>query len=286
MVKNITPEQFNDLVLRVARSSAVVKMVCGVSNNATWLLVRYAHDQAKKSRRYNGKVKKLFKQALEEWHHYEHNLIYARENRMFHLDDLEPSVRRKYGDITDREYYDFWASTGSQAYQQSKPLITSLWNKYRLSLTAHGVSEPDMVAWLLTAEATLELTEQLYERAIRQCREDMRVPDNILRGVFNQFRLTRLHKRWTEAMKTMAKDCEFKLDDIEKRNISHGVTQLCEAWIDPSMLYQSIYNSVAEYDEIFKSPGFQKMVINEIAELQDETDKEPNLNHHEQSKTS
>ena len=38
---------------------------------------------------------------------------------MFHLDDLEPSVRRKYGDITDREYYDFWASTGSQAYQQS-----------------------------------------------------------------------------------------------------------------------------------------------------------------------
>jgi hypothetical protein len=45
---------------------------------------------------------------------------------MFHLDDLEPSVRRKYGDITDREYYDFWASTGSQAYQQSKPLITSL----------------------------------------------------------------------------------------------------------------------------------------------------------------
>ena len=87
-------------------------------------------------------------------------------------------------------------------------------------------------------------------------------------------------------MKTMATDCEFKLDDIEKRNISHDVTQLCEAWIDPSMLYQSIHNTVAEYDEVFKSPGFQQMVINEIAELQDETDKELNLNHHEQTETS
>jgi hypothetical protein len=271
----ITPEQFNDLVLRVARSSAVIKMVCGVSNNATWLLVRYAHDQAKKSRRYNGKVKKLFKQALEEFHHYEHNLIYARENRMFHLDDLEPSVRRKYGDITDREYYDFWASTGSQAYQQSKPLITSLWNKYRVSLVKHDVKDAEHVAWVMTAQAAIDLSLAMYESAMKECETGMNLHRKLLDGIFGQFSLKTVSKDWMRALMLLAPETNnYQLDSTEERNIEFGLEQLMEAWLNPELLYSSASGAVDEYDEIFATKGFVKKVQREIAEVRAETLKE------------
>ena len=271
-MKNITPEQFNDLVLRVARSSAVIKMVCGVSNNATWLLVRYAHDQAKMSRRYNGKVKKLFKQALEEFHHYEHNLIYARENRMFHLDDLEPSFRQKYGDITDREYYDFWASTGSQAYQQSKPLITSLWNKYRVSLVKHDVKDAEHVAWVMTAQAALDLAGAMYESAMKECEVGLELHRKVLDEVFSQFSLKPVSKDWMRALMLLAPETDpIKLSEVEERNIDLGLQQLMEAWLDPELLYSSASGAVDDFKEIFATKGFVKKVQREIAEVKADT---------------
>ena len=272
MVKNITPEQFNDLVLRVARSSAVIKMVCGVSNNATWLLVRYAHDQAKKSRRYNGKVKKLFKQALEEWHHYEHNLIYARENRMFHLDDLEPSVRRKYGDITDAEYYEFWKGIGGPAYQKTRPMITSLWNKYRLSLVNNNVQDAEHVAWVMTAQAALDLSLALFESAAKECEVGLKLHRKVIDEVFSQFSLKTVSKDWMRALMLLAPETDpIKLSEVEERNIDLGLQQLMEAWLDPDLLYSSTSETVEDYDEIFATRGFQKKVLREIAEVRSET---------------
>lgn len=269
-------EEYEQLVLRVSQAAAMIKLVCGVANNAAWLVMLRAHEQAKKHQRYksNPKVRMLFSHSLKEFHDYERRLIYNRTKRMFCVDDLKENVRRKYGDITDRQYYDFWASIGGPAYKQTTPLITSLWNKYRLSLLSHGVADAEHVAWMLTASSALEIAIQLHVQTMSKCSKENNIPINIIEEVFGQFSLKRVYDSWNRATLLASPDSEYPLDGIEKRNIEMGLTQLCDAWMSPTLMYQSTMKSVEDYDEIFASSGFQKMVKQEIAEIQNETEEQ------------
>jgi len=283
----MTDEQYNETVQRMASAAGVVKLICGVANNAAWHVVLHALTQINGNQidpkdpegkrtlpphpRYRHEVKRAFKLAIEAWHDFERRLIHATENRMFHLADMDEKARKTYGDITDRQYYDFWASVGGPAYQKTRPLITSLWNKHRLSLLNHQVKNADKVAWVITAQAALEQAEQLYEKAIRECIDGYGLPEKIVREVFGQFSLKTFSERWRRALLMLSPDTEFELDSTEKRNIEMGLTQLCEAWLDPSLLYNSTMESVEDYDEVFRTRGYQKKALREIAEVRDET---------------
>jgi len=264
-------EQYNDPTRKMASAAGVVKLICGVANNAAWLVVLDGYDQAKRCQRYRHEVKRAFKMAIEAWHEYERRLVHATENRMFHLADMSERVRETYGDITDRQYYDFWASVGGPAYQKTRPLITSLWNKHRLSLLNHQVKDADKVAWVITAQAALELAEQLYEKAIRECINGYGLNERTVRDVFGQFSLKKVSKRWRKALLLLAPDTKFELEPTEKRNIEMGLTQLCEAWLDPTLLYNSTMESVEDYDEVFRSRGYQRKAMRKIAEVRDKT---------------
>lgn len=264
-------EQYNETVRKMASAAGVVKLICGVANNAAWLVVLDGYDQARRCQRYRHEVKRAFKMAIEAWHDYERRLIHAKECRMFNLADMDEKTRKTYGDITDRQYYEFWASVGGPAYQKTRPLITSLWNKHRLSLLNHHVKDADKVAWVITAMAALELAEQLYEKAIHECIDGYGLPERMVRGVFGQFSLKTVSERWRKALMLLAPETEFELEPTEKRNIEMGLTQLCEAWLDPTLLYNSTMESVEDYDEIFRTRGYQKKAMREIAEVRDET---------------
>ncbi len=272
----MTKEEYEDLVQRVSNAAALIKLVSGVANNAAWLVVRDGADHARRCKRYGFKVRGLFNHALKEWHDYENALKFATENCMFRLADMSESVRSKYGDITDSQFYDFWASVGGPAYMQTKPLITSLWNKHRLSLLSHKVDDAEHVAWVLTASATIELSIQMYDRTIEHCISQMKIPSSTAHRIFDQFRLTRLEKAWNRAMFMLAPDSKYELDDLEKRNIELGLNQLCEAWLDPSLLYKSTMQSVEDYDEIFSSRRTQRKVMREIADVDNATQEELN----------
>jgi hypothetical protein len=267
----MTEEQYNELARKMASAAGVVKLICGVANNAAWLVMLDGYDQARRCQRYRHDVKRAFKLAIEAWHDYERRLVHATENRMFHLADMGEKARKTYGDITDRQYYDFWASVGGPAYQKTRPLITSLWNKHRLSLLNHHVKDADKVAWVITAQAALELAEQLYEKAIRECVKNYGLPEWMARGVFGQFSLKAVSERWRRALMMLAPETEFELEPTEKRNIELGLTQLCEAWLDPTLLYNSTMESVEDYGEIFRTHGYQKKALRDLAEVRDET---------------
>lgn len=270
----------------MASCASIVKLICGVGNNAAWQVVLHALTEINGKKidpkdpdgnrhlprhpRYQHEVKHAFKLAIEAFQEYERQLIYAKQNRMFHMADKTDRVRKMYGDITDRQYYEFWASIGGIAFSKTKPLITSLWNKHRVSLLNHGVSEADKVAWVLTAMAALELADQLYEKAIREC-INYGLPEWMVRGVFSQFSLKPVKDKWRRALLMLAPDTEFELEPTEKRNIELGLTQLCEAWLDPAMLYNSTIATAEECDEVFRTKGYQKKALREIAEARDET---------------
>lgn len=265
---------YEDAQKKMCAAASVVKLVCGVVNNASWLIMLDACDHAKQCRAYRGNAKRLFNQSLQMFHEYERKLIYANENRMFHLADMSPEIRKKYGDITDREYYDFWASSGVSAYTRTKPIITSLANKYRLSLQSHSVGDAEHIAWIMTAMASLELSVQLYKRTIMDCVKGYGLPLRIFEHVFGQFSLENIAKTWKNAMCALGgKSIDFKLDDIEERNIELGLIQLQEAWLDTDILYDSLFDAVDDYGEVFRTKGEQKKALKEIVNIKQETDK-------------
>lgn len=218
-----------------------------------------------------------FKRAIDQYHQYERRLLHASVNRMFCLEDMDEEVRRKYGDISDRQFYEFWASIGGVAYTKTKPQLNSLWNKYRVSLIRNGVADAEHVAWVMVAMAALEIASQMYEGAIRECMDGFRFPRYAMDAVFGQFSLEEIRKSWRRALMMLSPDSESVVpDNVDERNIEHGLLQLLEAWSEPDLLYSSTLTSVEDYEEIFRTKGFQKKCMREIAGFQDKTDRKMN----------
>ena len=263
---------YQEIYKGMSNAAAVVKLICGVANNAAWRCALEAHDHARRCHNYRHHVRRSFKECFRALHSYEARLIYSTENRMFHLADMSERVRKKYGNITDREYYDFWAAMGSEAYKRTEPLITSLQHKYRKSLEREGVPEPDRVAWVMVAMAALDLAVQMYRRSIDECEKGYRLPRKLLERVFGQFSLQEVADRWRKALIALCPGTDhIKPSDIDGHNIELGLEQLCRAWADPTTLYNSAMDTVTEYQEIFRTKGEQKKSLREIAEVRDET---------------
>jgi hypothetical protein len=268
----MTAEDFNNMMQAAA---SIVKLTTGCGNNAAWMVALEAHDHIKSHRNYRHRVKALYKQALEEFHAYERRLLHATQNRMFHMADMTPDTRKIYGNISDREYYDFWASTGATAYQETRPLVTSLVNKYRLSLINHGIEQPEKLAWPMAALACLEMAVKLYDMALDIVVDEYGIPRRLAVGVFGQFSLARVLKSWTDAtVATEPAAADYRLEPMEARNITLGVQQLKEAWFNPTTMFKSTAQTMKDYDDVFRTKGELKKALREVKELQTATEAE------------
>lgn len=258
----------DDLERRLAEASGFVKAYVGIVNNASWLVCLQAHDQIKKHRNYRHEVKKAYQQAVSEYHAYESRLIYAKVNRFFHVPDLAPETRKRFRpDVSDREYYDFWVSIGAQAYEKTLPLVTSLWNKYRVSLIGHNIQQPDIMAWALTGTAALSMADKTFEAMLTTLLEDYQLPKELSRQVFTDFSMRKVHDAWKKAcLMTDPASSDYKLNSTEERNIIMGLDQLKDAWLDSHLLSQSVIETVSDYDEIFRSKDTHKKVLQNVSE--------------------
>lgn len=238
------------------RVSTVVKMTMGVCNNATFLILLDAHDAVSKTAGYKtSKAKKAFTLAMKAWREYERRLRTATVNRMFRVCDMPEHHRRKYGNISDAEYFEYWQGFGYSAYKKTRPLVTSLWNKFRLSLINHSVGHPDEMAWVLTAQAALDLCTVIFEGIKRTASEDYGLLPHIAKGMFEQFSVKDVAERWSRAIKLLNMP-EYTLEEIEARNIQMGVDQLYKAWTDWVLTLESYIDTVDDYSEVFATAGY------------------------------
>lgn len=272
---------YEEIVKAVSNAAAIFKLVCGVGNNAAWLAMMDGYDHAKRCKAFRRSLKGghmvgwYFKKAVNDFKDYERQLLTTEKNRMFHVADMTEDVRRKYGDISDAEYYEFWKGVGGVAYAKTQPHITSLWNKYRVSLIKHDVKDAEHVAWVMTAQAAIDLSLAMYESAMKECETGMNLHRKLLDGIFGQFSLKTVSKDWMRALMLLAPETDnYQLDSTEERNIEFGLQQLMEAWLDPELLYSSASGAVDDYEEIFATKGFVKKVQREIADVRAETLKE------------
>lgn len=265
----------DELELALATSASVVKLTCGVGNNVAIAVMLDAHDQIKKHPNYRHQVKYLYKQAIELFRQNERQLLHAKINRFFHVGDMSPNIRKKYGDITDTQYFEFWQGLGARAYVEGRPLLTSLHNKYRLSLLNHNVKHADLLAWPMVAQACLELACTLYTASIEDSSRYHHLPKNLLHSLFSRFNLRKVADVWYQAtMQTDPKVNTYDLDEIEARNIEMGIQQLKEKWTDPKLLYGSAITATKDFDDIFRTKGENKKAIREITEILHEVEAE------------
>ena len=264
-----------ELLAQIYQASKIVKLVCGIGNNAAWMVALDGLDHARQCRRYSNNVRHQFKRCEKLFHDYERNLLHATQNRMFHVADMPPEIRKKYGDITDRDFYDMWAAIGSAAYVRTKPLITSLWNKYRLALVENATREAEHIAWVMTAMACLNLAVEIYDKALDECENGLGVPRRFLIQIFGQFSLKRICKTWGDAMEALIPEANGHIiSHTRQRNIQMGLDQLLEAWTNTEHLYGSVSDTVEDYDDLFRTKGEAKKALREIAEVKEETERE------------
>ncbi len=267
MVSNLSRE---DMANRVSAASALIKTMCGIGNNAAWSCCLEAMDHLRQHPNFRHHVKKGFNAAMEEFKQYERRLVYANENRLFHLGDLTPEFRKRYGNISDREYYDYWCSTGATAYAQKRTWAVNLWNKYRLSMLHHGVPHEDIVAWGMVGSASLRLAQCIYENNIEVAVQDHGIPKPLLEVLFGGLNIKTVADRWDAALPLIEPRTNgYELDDAEVLNIQLGMDQLAEEWTSMATMTDALTESTEAYNEIFRTQGEQKKALRLIAEMKD-----------------
>jgi len=289
-VGNIDREE---LERQVSQCSGFVKMMCGVANNCAIQVVnmcrshiediRDKESYKKQPKRphpgYKHRAKLLFRQFFQEWHKMESALLYPStgETRFFHVADMPEGARKKYGTMTDAQYFEFWKGTGALAYQKSLPMVTSLHNKFRLSLERHGVKHAQQTAWAMTADAVLQLACETFDRSMRSCHEVLPYLGlSFVENLWKAFSPKRPAETWRKAMLLMVPECDgYKLDSDEKRNIALGLEQLRELWLSSDLPFDATIAAVEDYDEdIFRTRGEAKKSIRELSEMRNDARRE------------
>lgn len=261
----------DELTLRVANVSAAIKVVAGIVNNAAYSACLEAIDHVRAHKNYRHQVKRAFKDAIDEFKAYEHRLIYAEQNRLFKLDDLTPEYRKRYGNITDREYYEFWCATGASAYTQKRPWVMNLWNKFRLSLISHKVPNEGIVAWPMAADACLLLAVAVYENWLRVGVEEYGIPDILMKEIFGQLSLGTVEKKWSKALSMLEPLTDgYELTSLEQKNIQMGVDQLQDEWTSLATIRGGLNEAIEAYDEVFRTKGEQKKALRQVADMRED----------------
>lgn len=282
-----------ELEQQVSQCSGFVKMMCGVANNCAISVVNMCRskiedirdeDSYKKRPKqphpgYKHRAKLLFRQFFQEWHTMESALLYPStgETRFFHVADMPEVTRKKYGTMTDAQFFEFWKGTGAMAYQKSLPMVTSLQNKFRLSLERHGVKHAQQTAWAMTADAVLQLACETFDRSMRSCHEVLSYLElSFVENLWKAFSPKRPAETWRKAILLMAPECDgYKLDSDEERNIALGLDQLRELWLSSDLPFDATIAAVEDYDEdIFRTRGEAKMSIRELSEMRNDARRE------------
>lgn len=264
-----------DLAHKLSAASGLMKELMGVANNAAWNVCLDAKDQIKtlpnwKQRVKGGKtIEEYFNLVTKEFEDvYEHQLINS-VNGFFDLQGMPDDVKNLYGDITNREYYDFWCAIGGSTHNRTRFLVTSLCNKYRLALVHGDIKDAEVKAWGMTGIAVLTAAVNIYEMSLDMIHDEFKIPRKALELNFHLFSLRDVKKRWESAVRAaMPEAIAVELSETDDKNIDIGLTQLYQAWTNGPSIYSDMEKTLkACGDDVMKSRKCVREAIKEVEKL-------------------
>lgn len=270
-------EYIDKICQDIVECSGLVKIAVGNANNAAWMAALEArhhialHPAYHQRRKGGDTAAKEFSRVFRLFRDYELNLLYNSSIRFFHVADLIPEARANYKDISDREYYDFWAAGGAHNYNDNYPFFTSLVNKFRLAYLHSGVPYPEAMGWASAGQTALDLAVHVYERVLAQCKADHPdLDDEILSEAFHWFSLKPMADWWARAVDVLAPGCNVEFSDIDAKNAAMGAEQLEDVWTNTDNIFNSQIKAVDRYMEIYRTNGTAKKLMRQYAEWREE----------------
>jgi hypothetical protein len=76
---------------------------------------------------------------------------------------------------------------------------------------------------------------------------------------------------WKKALLMTEPNATYKLEPIEDMNIQNGLMQLTETWSNPQLMYDSMSSGIEDYDDIFRTKGYMKKTLRNLAEHRNAT---------------
>lgn len=273
-----TDEEYERLLTNIAQASSLVKLVDGTTNNAAWAACLDAYEMLKPlKKRMNRNVKgggtagDELKRVFKALKTYQRNLIYTTDIRFFHVADMAESTRNFYSEnMTDEEYYDFWASFGFKAYETNKNFFTCLINKLKLIYENGGIKDAEAAAWSMGAYMSLSIATDCHRKVTTSVAEQWGGHLKEWQWFFKDFDLTHIEKLWGDAHKDMFPELDkLKFSDTEYQNVNISFNQWAERLIKGHTLAKSRIETIADYaDDIFRTKGCVKKAIRELTDSQ------------------
>lgn len=258
-----------------AKAASFVKLVDGTVNNAAWAACLDAYEYLKPLKRFNQQVRGGYtagygyQRCFKALKAYQRNLIYTSDNRFFHVADMTEETRNYYAkDMTDEDYYDFWASFGFKAYQDNKQFLTCLVHKLRLFYEAHAVKQAEAAAWSMGAYMSLSVATECHEFVVKAVATDWGGDIRAWRSLFKAFDLATVEKLWGDAHRDFFPELgALVFSDHEFENVRLSFNQWAGRLIKGKTLAKSRMDTVADYaDDIFRTPGCAKKAIRELSD--------------------
>jgi hypothetical protein len=266
-------EYIDKICQDIVECSGLVKIAVGNANNAAWMAVLEAHHHIalhpayRQQRRGGDTAAKEFDRVFKMFRDYERALLYNSSIRFFHVADLIPEARAYYKDISDRDYYDFWAAGGAHNYNDNYPFFTSLVNKLRLAYLHSGVPYPEPMGWATAGQTALDIAVHVYERTMAQCKTDHPdLDDDILNEAFHWFSLKPMADWWARAVDVLAPGCVVTFSDLDAKNAAMGAAQLEDVWTNSNNIFNSQIKAVDRYMDIYRTNSTAKKLMRKYAE--------------------
>lgn len=271
-----TEEECREFIDRMAKASSFVKLVDGTGNNAAWAACLDAYEYIKPlkkraTRHVKGGDTAIdgYKRVFKALKVYQRNLIYTENNRFFCVADMDENTRSYYAkDMTDEDYYDFWASFGFKAYQNNKDFFTCLVNKLRLTYERGGIKDAEAAAWSTGAYMTLSIASECHADAVKALAKIWEGDPKRLKLLFKPFDLSHVEKLWGDAHKDFFPELsKFEFSEFEFENIKVSFNQWAEKLVKGKTLIQSRVDTIADFsDDIFRTEGCAKKAMRELSD--------------------
>lgn len=245
--------------------AAFVKQSAGVWNNVAQAEMFESYHAVRATPLFKHQVKKAFNDAMNAYAAYEKRLLNPTWLRFFCVKDMPPEVRKKYGDISDRDYYEFWQNLGWSVREQHKSFITALENKFFLALDNHNVKYARVCASCLVSERLLMIATQNHKGLITDSLRALGYRSDLVERMCQDFYMKDILDKWSKAC-SMILPKNGVLTEIELRNINNGIDDLQKILGSTDNMFDGLKKSIADYEDVFRTKGECKKALREAVE--------------------
>lgn len=258
--KNVNHQVLKDVMRMTTLCTGMVKAMCAMPNNVAYIMLYNAHDHAKQHPAYKQKTKQLYKHTLELYMAYERRLCEATNFRMFEVADLAPEARKRYGNITNKDYFTLWQDFGSTGYRLALPHLQALTHKFRLSLRRRGVPYEDILCHQLTAQAVLDIAVSFHRSATILAHKEFHLSNEIIHTHYDQFSLNNVAMALEKAVQSLCSEV-YALDEQEERNIQISIKDIADVFSKQENMLLASSNAIENNADIFRTKGEMKKIL-------------------------